>query len=114
MLRTSQLAPQKNGDAAQQFEALGDYVLIEWIDKDTTPGGLVLPENAQVDELPMGRVVSVGPGMHTNTGALIPVSLKRGDVVYLVIHGRTGDIMLNGKKYTVCREMQIVGKVRQE
>lgn len=110
MLRTSQLPKIRQNGAPQKFEALADYVLIEVLETNETAGGIVLPEGHEPD-MPMGRVVSVGPGMHTNTGELIPVALKEGDTVFLAFNGGCGRVMHNGKKHVVVREPQICGKV---
>lgn len=58
----------------------GDTVLIEWM--QTTAGSIQLPDN-----LPMGdmlwKVVDTGPGRVLNSGALLPLPFKAGDVIVL-------------------------------
>ena len=58
-----------------------DYVVLKMSQKkETTAGGIVLPEQLrEYAELPM--VAAVGPGRRTEKGDLVPVDLEVGDLV---------------------------------
>jgi chaperonin GroES len=49
--------------------------------EETTKSGLVIPESANKIGDNMGVVVSVGPGMYSPMGTLIPMRVKVGDKV---------------------------------
>lgn len=66
-----------------RLRPLEDCVLIRRIPKGETAGGLILPDDAKIG-LDLGEVVAVGPGFRTQgDGALVPMDVKKGDLVYL-------------------------------
>lgn len=66
------------------IKPLGDRIVIQTPEKQEakTTGGIILPGNA--NEAPSEAVVlSVGPGLTTPDGTLIPMRVKEGDrVIY--------------------------------
>lgn len=62
---------------------LGDKVLVRPHDLEKrTKGGLVIPDSAKRHTL-SGEVLSVGPGRYSESGVLIPMTVRAGqDVVY--------------------------------
>jgi len=87
------------------YKPLNDYVLVKIIREDEkTKGGLYRPES--VKEQMRGEVISVGPGIYTQNGNLIPMSLKAGDTI---IVPNTGiQLKLDGDKYNLYREGEIL------
>jgi chaperonin GroES len=87
------------------YKPLNDYVLVKIIREDEkTKGGLYRPES--VKEQMRGEVISVGPGIYTQNGNLIPMSLKAGDTI---IVPNTGiQLKLEGDKYNLYREGEIL------
>jgi len=87
------------------YKPLNDYVLVKIIREDEkTKGGLYRPES--VKEQMRGEVISVGPGIYTQNGNLIPMSLKAGDTI---IVPNTGiQLKLEGEKYNLYREGEIL------
>lgn len=81
------------------FRPLNDSVLVEPLKStEGTRGGLVLPDAARANYHGLrARVVAVGPGVLTISGARVPIDLKEGDVVVLRSAGpllRDGDRVL--------------------
>ena len=87
------------------YKPLNDYVLVKIIREDEkTKGGLYRPES--VKEQMRGEVISVGPGIYTQNGNIIPMSLKAGDTI---IVPNTGiQLKLEGEKYNLYREGEIL------
>jgi chaperonin GroES len=92
------------------FQPLGDWLLIEPIPKSLTPGGIALPETAEIGP-PLAKVIRVGPGAITSTGTLIPPDVAEGDVVYLYLAQKPTAIELNGRRFALCRNRDLVGKL---
>lgn len=74
-----------------QVKPKGNYVLIKFLKSDAkeykTKGGIIIPEIAasreQADKR-LGKVLAIGQGdRYPETGNLIPMSVKPGDVVIL-------------------------------
>ena len=64
-----------------QLKPLGDRVVVEREEaKDTTAGGIVLPDTAK-DKPQKGKVLAVGPGRQTKDGKFTPLDVKVGDTV---------------------------------
>lgn len=66
---------------ASKMRMLGDRVLIQRAKaEEKTEGGIIIPDNAK--ERPVrGKVLAVGPGTRTSTGAFVETTVKVGDVV---------------------------------
>lgn len=63
---------------------LGDRVVVRRdMPKQTTNGGILLPDSYLKVKLPIGTVVRVGPGKRNSKGNLVPISLEIGDRVVL-------------------------------
>ena len=88
---------------------LGDRVLVKRVVAQTkTAGGIFLPEAAMKKEIE-GEVISVGPGLRTKDGNIIPMTVATGDRVLLPEYGgHTIDI--GGQEYQLFRNDDILGK----
>ena len=88
-----------------KYQPLNDYVLVEIIkEEEKTKGGLYKPSDAK--EQMKGEVIAVGNGIYTANGTLIPMNLKKWDIV---IVPNTGiQLKLDGKKYNLYREQEIL------
>ena len=88
-----------------KYQPLNDYVLVKVVkEEEKTKGGLYKPSDAK--EQMKGEVISVGNGIYTSNGTLIPMNLNVGDVV---IVPNTGiQMKLDGEKYNMYREQEIL------
>lgn len=94
------------------FRPIGDHVVIKRDKAESkTPGGIVLPEVAQ-DRPKKGTVIAVGPGT-IDTGLRISPQVKPGDRVVFAAFGG-GAVELNGEKYVVIREVEILSILETE
>jgi chaperonin GroES len=91
-----------------KMKPMGDQILLKKNqDEKTTKSGIILTSNTANYE--RAEVVSVGPGLFTQTGDRIPMTCRIGDVVLLHSRLLKGDneITLDEKKYVLVRESEI-------
>jgi chaperonin GroES len=90
------------------FRPLHDRVVVQALEADTkTAGGIIIPDTAK--EKPMqGKVVSVGPGARDSDGKIVPLTLKKGDVV---LYGKWSgtEVKIDGNDMLIMRESDVMG-----
>jgi chaperonin GroES len=94
-----------------KLRPLGDRLLVEPIDREETFAGgtLVMPESAK--EKPQeGEVIAVGPGAKDDDGERLPMDVQVGDRVLFAKYAGT-EIKLDGVKYLIMRESDVLAKV---
>jgi chaperonin GroES len=86
---------------------LGDRLLIKVNETQntTTASGIIIPDSITAEDIKTGTVVSVGNGLFTQTGDVIPMTVKVGDEIVFPPFVGT-DIKLDGEKYLVLRESE--------
>ena len=91
-----------------KFRPLHDRVVVKRVEEDTkTKGGIIIPETAQ--EKPMqGKVIAVGPGGIDEAGKLVPMDVKKGD---LVLFGKWSgtEVKIDGDELLIMKESDIMG-----
>jgi chaperonin GroES len=92
------------------FRPLHDRVVVHRIEEEEkTSGGIIIPDTAK--EKPMqGEVIAVGPGARDETGKLIPLDVKRGDIVLFGKWSGT-EVKIDGKELVIMKESDILGIV---
>lgn len=91
-----------------KFKPLRDRVLVRRLEKDEkTAGGIIIPDTAK--EKPIeGSVLAVGPGAQDDSGKLIPMSLKTGDMVLFAKWSGT-EVKIDGEELLILKEADILG-----
>ncbi len=86
-----------------KIRPLADKVLVEPKKEDEkTSGGIVLPDTAK--EKPQeGKVIAVGSGKTLESGKVVPVAVKEGDMVIYSKYGGT-EVTVGGKDYLILDE----------
>lgn len=88
---------------------LGDRVLLTETEvKEETVGGIIIPDSVRQEDVKRAIVESVGPGIYTQNGVLIPMNVSVGDEVILPPYHQGQEIKIGGKKYTLLRESEIL------
>jgi chaperonin GroES len=91
-----------------KFRPLHDRVVVKRVDEDTkTKGGIIIPETAQ--EKPMqGKIIAVGAGARDESGKLVPLDVKKGD---LVLFGKWSgtEVKIDGEELLIMKESDIMG-----
>lgn len=93
-----------------KMKPMGDQLLLESKENETkTKSGIIMSTQSIV--YGYAKVISIGPGLYTQTGDRIPMTCKIGDIVIApmrLLSGKNGnDITLNDKKYILVRESEI-------
>ena len=92
-----------------KIKPLRDQVLLEPLRQETKKGGIILPETAQKERPEQAKVVAVGPGKVVD-GKLVPVAVKRGDIVLFTKYG-PNEIKVGEKEYLIAREEDILAVI---
>lgn len=95
--------------ARKKSNPLGDRVLLTVIEeKEKTVGGIIIPDSAKQSSVKRAIVEAVGPGLYTQNGALIPMSVSEGDEVFIPPYHQGQDVKIDGKDYVLLRESDIL------
>ena len=88
---------------------LGDRVLLSEIEvQEQKIGGIIIPDSVKLEDVKRAIVESVGPGIYTQNGTLIPMNVEVGDEVILPPYHQGQEVKLGGKKYLLLRESEIL------
>ncbi|MDP9212121.1 MAG: co-chaperone GroES [bacterium] len=92
---------------------LGDRVVIEAIEEDTTSAaGIVIPETADKDKPQKGKVLAVGPGKVGDDNERITPEVKVGDVVLFTQYGPS-EFKVEGKEVLIASESDILAVLKK-
>ncbi len=92
------------------FRPLGNRVLVLQREAQSkSAGGIFLPENSQRKPLE-GEIVAVGPGTRTPEGDLVDMDVTVGNHI-LIAPGTATEIVVEGTKYLILTEADIIGIV---
>jgi chaperonin GroES len=91
-----------------KLKPLEDRVVVKVLEQeDTTSSGIVLPDTAK-EKQSKATVMAVGPGKHDDSGKLLPMPVKVGDIIVFAKYGGT-ELKLDGEDYLVLRASDIIG-----
>jgi chaperonin GroES len=90
------------------LKPLADRVVVEPLEEEeVTASGIVLPETAK-EKPQRGTILAVGPGRKDEKGNLIPMDVKKGDVVLYAKYAGTEIKLGRDRKVLVVRESDIL------
>src|SRR6201991_1946124 len=93
-----------------KFRPLHDRVVVKRIDAETkTAGGIIIPDTAK-EKPSQGEIVAVGQGGRDETGKLIPIDLKVGDIVLFGKWSGT-EVKIDGNEVLIMKESDIMGVI---
>ncbi len=90
-----------------KIKPLGDRVVLQPIEEEQKKGGIILPDTLQKERPQKGKVVEVGAGRVDDSGKLIAMSVKKGDVVLFTKYG-PNEIKVDDKEYLIAKEDDIL------
>jgi len=95
-----------------KLRPLDDGVVIKQSDaEEKTAGGIFLPDAAK-EKPQIGKIIAAGPGKMLDNGKRSKMSVKKNDeVLYAKYSGN--DIEIDGEKYVILRESDILGIVEK-
>ena len=95
-----------------KFRPLHDRVVVKRIDAgEKSAGGIIIPDTAK-EKPSQGEVVAVGPGARDESGKVVALDLKVGDIVLFGKWSGT-EVKLNGEDLLIMKESDIMGVIEQ-
>ncbi len=93
-----------------KFRPLHDRVVIRRVEGDMkSKGGIIIPDNAK--EKPQeGTVIAVGPGLRDESGKLIALDVKAGEIVLFGKWSGT-EVKIDGEDLLIMKETDVMGIV---
>ena len=94
-----------------KLQPLEDRIVVRASESEaTTASGLVIPDTAK-EKPQQGEVLAVGPGRRSEqTGDIIPVDVKVGDIVVYSKYGGT-EITIDGEDLLILTGRDVLAKV---
>ena len=77
-------------------------------DDHVTDSGIILPDTVEGGELSEGKVVSVGKGMYSANGTLIPVVVNVGDTILYSSHAMSQEYTLDDEKLVIMSQNEVL------
>ena len=95
-----------------KFRPLHDRVVVKRIDaEEKSAGGIIIPDTAN-EKPSQGEVIAVGPGARDESGKVVALDLKVGDIVLFGKWSGT-EVKLNGEDLLIIKESDIMGVIEQ-
>jgi chaperonin GroES len=92
---------------------LHDRVIVRRIDaEEKTAGGIIIPDTAKEKPI-QAEVLAVGPGARDDSGRIVPLEVRVGDIVLFTKWGGT-EVKLDGEEVLVLKESDIIGIVEKK
>ena len=93
-----------------KFRPLHDRVVVKRIDaEEKSAGGIIIPDTAK-EKPSQGEVVAVGPGARDESGKVVALDLKVGDIVLFGKWSGT-EVKLDGEDLLIMNESDIMGVI---
>ncbi len=95
-----------------KLKPLDDRIVIKQSEaEEKTTGGIILPDTAK-EKPQIGKIIAIGPGKLLDNGKRSKMSVKKKDeVLYAKYSG--SDVEIDGEKYVILRESDILGIVEK-
>ena len=80
-------------------------------EEEVTESGILLPDTVDQGKLMEGEVVSVGKGMYSANGTLIPVVVDVGDTILYGKHAQKTEHTIDGEEYILMSVNEVLSIV---
>ena len=96
-----------------KLKPVNDKIVVKPITKEeeVTESGILLPDTVDTGKLIEGEVVSVGKGMYSANGTLIPVICDVGDTILYNQHAQVHEYGLNGETLVIMSVNEVLSIV---
>jgi chaperonin GroES len=93
-----------------KIKPLHDRVLVRRLEQEEkTSGGIIIPDTAK-EKPQQGEVLAVGSGARDESGKIVPLDVKVGDVVLFAKWGGT-EVKIDGEDLLVMKESDLIAIV---
>tara|TARA_Y100000310_G_scaffold103640_1_gene102031 strand:+ start:3822 stop:4130 length:309 start_codon:yes stop_codon:yes gene_type:complete len=89
---------------------LGDRILVLPLDDSEgkkSKGGIIIPDTVDKERPQRGKVVAVGEGKQVDDGSILPMRVKKGQIVFFSKYGPS-EIMIDEKEYLILSMQDIL------
>lgn len=110
----AQKKQKASGLAGKTIVPLGDRVLVKPISSDEsskTISGIIIPETIDKEKPEQGKVIAVGEGKMNDEGTILPMRVRKGDLVVFSKYG-PDEIKVDNEEYYILREDSILAVIR--
>tara|TARA_Y100000593_G_C4037384_1_gene203449 strand:+ start:111 stop:416 length:306 start_codon:yes stop_codon:yes gene_type:complete len=100
-----------------KLKPVNDKIVVKPIEKESdqvTEGGIILPDTISEGSLIKGEVVSVGQGMYSANGTLIPVVVEEGDTILYNKHAPVGEYKLNDDTLVIMSTNEVLSILKDK
>jgi len=95
-----------------KFRPLHDRIVVKRIDaEEKSAGGIIIPDTAK-EKPSQGEVLAVGPGARDESGKLVALDVKVGDIVLFGKWSGT-EVKLDGEDLLIMKESDVMGIIEQ-
>ncbi|PIP73294.1 MAG: co-chaperone GroES [Candidatus Lloydbacteria bacterium CG22_combo_CG10-13_8_21_14_all_47_15] len=104
----------KSGGTVRTVVPLGDRVLVQPIasgEGAKTAQGIIIPDTVDKEKPEQGKIIAVGEGKITDDGTVLPMRVKKGDIVVFSKYG-PDEIKVDGEEYYILREDSILAVIK--
>lgn len=100
------------GKTSHKIKPLGGYILVRpEKEEEKTASGLILQSTSKGERPQKGEIISLGTGLISEKGDILPFNVKVGDVVLFKKYSPE-EIELEGENYLIMKESDILGIVQ--
>ena len=93
-----------------KIRPLQDRVIVKRIgEEEKSKGGIIIPDTAK-EKPSQGEIVAVGPGGRDESGKLVPIDLKVGDVILFGKWSGT-EVKIDGQDLLIMKESDVMGVI---
>ena len=93
-----------------KMRPLHDRILVKRVEEENkTKGGIIIPDTAK-EKPQRGKVIAVGKGKLNDEGKVVPLDVKKGDVILFGKYAGS-EIKLDGEEHLIMREDDILGVI---
>lgn len=96
----------------KNIKPLGDRVLVKPIQEEQkTKSGIIIPETVGEEKPDQGEIIAVGEGKRSDSGDIIPLSVKVGDKVIFSKYS-PDEIKIDDEEYFIISESNILAVIK--
>jgi chaperonin GroES len=97
----------------RKLRPLHDRIIVKRLEKEVkSAGGIIIPDSAK--EKPIeGIIESVGNGRTDSNGKLVPMTVKKGDVILFAKYSGN-EIKVDAEEYLIMREDDVLAIIEKK
>lgn len=90
------------------LKPLHDHLIVKAISEETkSASGIILPDTVDKERPEQGEVIAVGPGKHSDSGSLVPMTVAVGNKILFKKYSPS-EIKVDGEEYLVIEESDVL------